>query len=327
MNPTLTCFRDVEVERLPDGVYNKRQSSRSYDRAFAIIKTLMRTVAIARSQCKDEPNFKLILTICSELLLFIKTVVKVQQKNVSPHSLQVWRRAWEEIVSTFGPVKDRLERIGQGIADRMEKQGRRAKVRLLRFVDAIVQDDILLTAVEQGDWDRCAQQLEAAMVKAIVIDDDSRMYYQKTAQFLYNHFASIGSKNDGAAARNNAKLARFAQIVQSIAAPRRCLLKLFLEDSVLDFIERLMVRVFGNEDMAARMLSIHASNFQTLRQFRMLKDFTIAGKLWIPLLDAAHAEFSWMVSRISNSFSITRGKEGYESAKSSKNSKSKGAGK
>jgi hypothetical protein len=293
-----TANESIEVECTPDRNLENDSFKKSYDRAFAVIRTLMRTVSIARAACVDEPNFKLPLSLCYELLLFVKTVVKVQQKNISPHSLKVWRRAWEEIVSTFGPVKDRLEKIGQGIAERMEKQGRRAKVRLLRFVDRIVQDDTLLTAMEQGDWDRCGEQIEFAMVKAKIIDEENREHYHKTAQFVYNHFAAASSRSGGAAARNNEKLAKLAMAVQWIAAPRRSILKLFLEDGVLDILERILVRVFHKEDVASRMLSIHASNFHTLRQFRMLKDFTIAGKLWIPLLDAADAEFSWVVSRM-----------------------------
>ena len=76
----------------------------SYDGAFSVIRTLMRTVSIARAASVDEPNFKLGLNLCYEFLLFVKTVVKVQKKNVSPQSLAVWKRAWEEIISTFGYV-------------------------------------------------------------------------------------------------------------------------------------------------------------------------------------------------------------------------------
>ena len=46
------------------------------------------------------------------------------------------------------------------------------------------------------------------------------------------------------------------------------------------------------------MITIHASGIHTLRQLRMLKDFTIAGQLWIPMLDAADEELSWAVSRM-----------------------------
>jgi hypothetical protein len=286
---------EIEVEMHESA--NPSKGPTSIDRAFSVIRTLMRTVSIARAGCVNEPNFKLVLSICYEFLIFIKTVVKVQQKNVSPKSLVVWKRAWQEIVSTFGPVKERLEKIGKGIAERMEKQGRRAKIRLLRFADTIVKDDSLLIAMEQGDWDRCAVQLELAMVKAKIIDEENREHYHKTAQFAYGHFAFASARNSKTAAPKE-KLVHLAKVVQWIAAPRRSLLKLFMLDGVLNVLERIFVRVFHKEEDVSRMLAIHASTFSTLRHFRMLKDFTIAGKLWIPLLDAADAEFSWVVSRM-----------------------------
>jgi hypothetical protein len=180
----------------------------------------------------------------------------------------------------------------------MEKQGRRAKVRLLRFVDIIVQDDSLLLAMEQGDWGRCAEQIEYALVRAKIIDENSREHYHKTAHFIYNHFASANSKSRSAAARNNEKVARFLMFVQLMAAPKKALLRLFLQDWFLDALERVFVRVFSNEPTASRMLTIYSSNFTSMRQFRMLKNFTIAGKFWIPLLDAADEEFRLAVSKL-----------------------------
>lgn len=270
----------------------------TYERAFAVLRTLMRTITIAQAASADEPDFKMALSVCYEFLLFVKTVIKVQQRNMNPASIEVWRRAWEEIVSVFGPVKDRLTKIGTGIAERMEKQGRRAKVRLLRFVDIIVQDDSLLLAIEQGDWGRCVDQIEQATVRAKIIDELSREHYHKTAQFLFNHFSRATATSKTAAARNNEKFARFLMALQLFAAPRKSFLKLFRQDWVLDAIERMLVRVFSKDAVACRMLIIHSSNFKTLRQFRMLKDFTIAGKLWMPLLDAADEEFSCLVSNL-----------------------------
>ena len=180
----------------------------------------------------------------------------------------------------------------------MEKHGRRAKARLLRFVDIIVQDDSFFSALEHGDWALCAQQFEIAIVQAKIIDEQSREHYRKTAQFLYNHFSSLTSKSDGAAARNNKKFEKFLKVIQVFANPRKAILELFLRDSVLEIMERIFVRAFSKDEVATRMLNIHCSNFQSLRQFRMLKDFTIAGKLWIPLLDAADEEFSWAVSKL-----------------------------
>lgn len=290
---------NVSIEVSVEEDRQEKIAQKNYDRVFGAIRTLMRTVSIARAGCADEPEFKLALSLCYEFLIFVKTIMKVQQKNLSPRSLKIWQRALNEIVSTFGPVKERLEKIGQGIAERMEKQGRRAKVRLLRFVDAIVQDDILLMAMEHGDWNKCGEQLESALVRSKIIDEESLEHWHRTAQFIYNHFASIAAKNsNAAAARNNEKLAHVAMAIQCIAAPRKSLLRLLVEDWVLDTLERVLVRVFDKEEVASQMLAIHASNFHTLRQFRMLKDFTIAGKFWMPLLDAADAEFSFMVSKM-----------------------------
>ena len=46
------------------------------------------------------------------------------------------------------------------------------------------------------------------------------------------------------------------------------------------------------------MLSIHASNFKSLRHLRTLKNLSVAGRLWIPILDAADEEFSYVVSQL-----------------------------
>ena len=104
---------EVQVQCTPR---RRRRSDRNYARAFAALRTLTRTVTIAQAGSADEPNFKIALSICHEFLLFVKTVIKVQQKNMNHDSLEVWRSAWCEIVSVFGPVKDRLKRIGEGIA-------------------------------------------------------------------------------------------------------------------------------------------------------------------------------------------------------------------
>eukprot|EP00934_Nitzschia_sp_Nitz4_P008332 Nitzschia sp. Nitz4//scaffold43_size134323//59252//64701//NITZ4_003299-RA/size134323-processed-gene-0.11-mRNA-1//1//CDS//3329551948//8322//frame0 len=291
----------IEMECSSDVIDPKTIKS-TYDRAFAILRTLMRIVSIARASCGvDEPNFRIAMSVCYEILIFVKTIIKVQQKNISPSSLKIWKRAWDEIVSTFGPVKDRLEKIGKGIAERMEKQGRRAKIRVLRFVDTVVQDEVLLLSLEQGDWKKCGERLEEALVTAKIVDEESREHYHKTAQFIYNHFAHANSRNGTVAARNNAKLARLGTTIQFVAAPRRSILRVLIDDKVMDALERVLVRVFDSEKVASQMLSIHASNFHTLRHFRLLKDFTIAGKFWMPLLEAADTEFSWLVAKMPSS--------------------------
>jgi hypothetical protein len=286
----------IEIELLPEQIYQHNSRRKSYNRIYGVFRTMMRTTSLARAACVDDPDFKLALNISQELLLFVRTVIRVQERNTNPYSIQVWNCALEEIASTFGPAKERLEKIVQGITERMEKQGNRAKVHLLKFVDIIVQDDILLLSIEQGDWGRLFLHLEEAMVKSQIIEQENREHYHKTALFLFDHFASRNS-NSEAGARNNAKVEYFARFIQCLASPKRSVLKLFLEVGMLNTIERILVRVFRDEDGAARMLSIYSSNFQSLRQFRMLKDFTISGKkFWQPLLDAADAELTWIVS-------------------------------
>ena len=335
----------IEIQFTPR---RRRRIDKNYARAFAILRTLTRTVAIAQAASADEPEFKMGLSICHEILLFVKTVIKVQQKNTNHDSVDIWRAAWSEIVSVFGPSLDRLKKIGEGIAgtgalifwsiflfmigttvilllfflhlfsntnsaflpplffttflaihvERMEHQGRRAKVRLLRLVDFIVQDESLFLAMEQGDWNRCALQIELAMVHAKIIDESSRDHYHKTAKFLYNHFSAATSRSNSAADRNSEKLSQFLLAIQLIVAPRKSILKLLLHDWIFDLLERIFVRAFAMNELATRMLTIHCSNFQNLRRLRMLKDFSVAGKLWIPIIDAADEEFSWAVSKL-----------------------------
>eukprot|EP00977_Amphora_coffeiformis_P027489 scaffold34615_cov180-Amphora_coffeaeformis.AAC.11 len=272
--------------------------SKHFDRIHAFLRTLLKTVSYARVACVDKTHFRLGLAITYDVLLFIRTIVKVQQKNVSVQSLRVWRRAFEEIWSTIEPIKDRLQRIGKGIAQRMEQQGKRAKTKVIKFVDTVLGDERLLIALEQGDWDRCVKQLEAALIYSKILERENLLYYRKTLTFLYNHVRLTLSNNQGAARRNSEKIAILAKVIQWVAAPRRSLLKVFERDDILDLFERILVRVFHKEELASRKVMIHALNFHSLRHLRMLKDFSTSGRLWIPVLDAADEEFSWMVSHL-----------------------------
>ena len=103
----------IEIQCTPR---HHRRSEKNYARAFAVLRTLTRTVTNAKAASADEPSFKIALTICHELLLFIKTVIIVQRKNMNHDSLETWRLSWSEIVSVFGPVQRRMRRIGEGIA-------------------------------------------------------------------------------------------------------------------------------------------------------------------------------------------------------------------
>ena len=135
-------------------------------------------------------------------------------------------------------------------------------------------------------------------MEARIADEESVAHYHKTAVFLLDHFASVSSKSGSAGARNNEKFEYLVRGIQCLASPKRSVLKLFLQENVLELIERILVRTFQDEEGASQMLSIHASNFNTLRRFRMLQDFTVAGKFWMPLLHAADAELSWFVSQM-----------------------------
>jgi hypothetical protein len=107
---------DVEGIEIQCTPRHETRSDKNYARAFALLRTLTRTVTNAKAASADEPSFKIVLAVIHELLLFVKTVVKVSQKNMNHESLSVWRSAWAETVSVFGPVQKRLKRIGEGIA-------------------------------------------------------------------------------------------------------------------------------------------------------------------------------------------------------------------
>jgi hypothetical protein len=272
-------------------------NSDGYKLAFAVIRCLMRSIAIARASCDGEPELRLAFSICNEFLLFVKTVIKVQKRNVTQQSLRIWKRTLDEVVDTIGPIKDRLHKIGVGLAERMEQQGKKAKVRILRFTDIILADETLMIALERSVWKTCLERLEIALVRSKFIDEVSRDHFHKTIVFIYSH-SSSSSGHERAAARNRHKLAAFAKAMKWMASPRQSFLTFLRSDFVLELIERILVRVFRHDNFASRTLAIHASNFHSLRQLRMLKDFTIAGKLWIPILDAANEELHWAVSNM-----------------------------
>jgi len=281
----------VEVETAKSDEY--------YKQAFAIVRSLMRTVTIARASCADEPNLRLALSICYDFLLFVKTVLRVQQRNVTQHSLKIWKRVLDEIADTFGPIKDRLQKIGAGLAERIEQQGKKAKVRILRFVDVVLSDERLMAALERDDWETSIDRVEDALVRSKLLDESSRVHIHKTIMFIYSNMnANTSPAGENAATHYGKKLAALATTMQWMSSPRRAFLTVLRSDAVLELMERLLVRVFRHDSFASRMLTIHASNFTSLRQLRMLKDFTIAGKLWLPILDAANDELHFAVSNM-----------------------------
>ncbi|GKY95686.1 hypothetical protein MPSEU_000529600 [Mayamaea pseudoterrestris] len=270
----------------------------NFDRAFAVIRTLMHTVTFAKAASVDHPHFRLAMTVVHEVLLFVRNCLKVIYKNRSSRSTEIWKEALQDLAATFGPLKARLHRIGLGIAQRMEKQGRKAKARALQLVDTIISDEKLLFGMEQGDWAMCVNRLEIAFVQSNVVEKESMFYYRKAAQYICKHIQSTFTANEGAATRNNEKMALLGHIVRSLAAPRRTILKTLLDNDILEVLERILVRVYCREELSSRMLTIHASNFHSLRHLRIFKDISVAGRMWRPLLDAADEEFSWVVSNM-----------------------------
>uniref|UniRef100_A0A7S2A1I7 Uncharacterized protein n=1 Tax=Ditylum brightwellii TaxID=49249 RepID=A0A7S2A1I7_9STRA len=291
-------FANSNQRSSPVGKQQSTSTSGSHQTAFAVIKTIMRTVAIARASIPDHPKIQMALSILNEVLLFIRAIIKVQQKNMSKKSLDVWKRTFKDITDTFGPIKQRLATIGLGIAERLEKQGNQAKIRVLRFVDIIIVDDRLLQSIELRDWRQCISRLENAAVRANMIDAESCAQCHKSIVTIYNTLAPRNSESDEAAARNEEKFAQFAKALKWMATPKRSFLNFFTRDDVFDVVERILVRVFQKEKEASQMLSIYASQFHTLRHLRMLNNRAITGKLWKPLLDAADEEFAWAVSRM-----------------------------
>ena len=63
-----------------------------------------------------QAGFKIILNVCHEILVFLNTVIMVQQKNMNHESLAIWRGAWHEVVSVFGPLQKRVQKVIEGIA-------------------------------------------------------------------------------------------------------------------------------------------------------------------------------------------------------------------
>jgi len=294
MGGIFTNSRDSEASMLSHES-KEQELTKKYTRAFAVVNVLMRTVSIARASSGRHATFRLGLNVSYEFLLFVKTIIRVLRRNSSVHKLEVWKCAWEEIVATFGPIVNRIENVVRGIKARMDRQGRKAKVRLMQFVDSVLGDEKLLVAVEQGDWARCLSRLERSLLQAHVVEEKSISVYRKTASFLLEQLQESLDQDGEAASRNNEKLLWMAQSVQKLASPRRSLLRLLCQPDVLDFFGRILVRTYGDRPETVRMLTIHAVSFYSLRQLRILKNFAIAGGIWMPLLDAANAELESLV--------------------------------
>ena len=272
------------------------RSNKAYKKIYAFLKIIMRTVAIIRVSVSDRPNLHLGLSILHECLVFVRTVIKVQQANMSPESVVAWKMTTKQFKSIFGPMKERIAQLVNKVAKRLERHGRKAKQRLVRFADILLADDLFLHSLELLEGSKCIYRIEHAAIKAKIVDTETCAQYHEAGLFVYNNLAPRAKGKQEAAERNEEKLAYFARFLQLLAAPHRTLLKFLTRDDVLDGFERLLVRVFQRDAEASRILNIQAFNFHSIRHFRMLMDISVFGKVWAPLLDAADEEFSALMA-------------------------------
>jgi hypothetical protein len=170
---------------------------------------------------------------------------------------------------------------------------------LVKLIDKILTDENLLVALEHGEWEKCLARLEVALVGAEIVMAENLLYYRKAVRFILEHFQMmLGQSDEGAASRNNQKLELLGMLVQSMAAPKRSILSFLCRDDTMGLFERILVRAYHKEQLATRMLTIHAANFHSLRHLRLLKDFSVSGNIWMPILNAADEELSWLVSKM-----------------------------
>lgn len=271
-------------------------SPETYDRIYAFLQTCLRTVAISRSASAGKPHFQMTLSISHEVLLFIRNVIRVQQRNMSQESIKKWKRTFDEFASIFYPIKNRVQKVMTGVSQRLEEHGKIAKLRTIHFFDLILADDQLLELLENAKYDKCIDRLEKSAVEAQIVDKESCSQYHKTAIFIYNSMAPRAKDSDDAVARSRSKITLFAKILKVLAKPRRTLLSLLLNNDIVELIERIMLKVFDEDIEASRILNIFAFNFHTFRHLRLFSNLSITEKLWTPILDAADYEFSQAVS-------------------------------
>ena len=241
------------------------------------------------------------LAIIHEMLLFVHNVIKVQQVNKTQASVLDWKESLDEFATIFGPSHARLQKIGNGILQRIENHGKVAKLRALAFAELLVGDDKLLESLEVGDGNDCIARIENAAVSAEIINEDMRAQYHKLAILLYNGLAPRAIQGSGAALRNGKKFTFIAKSLKLLATPARSALSLLTNDEFLDIIERVLVRVFEREQDASQIINIYSWSFRTFRHLRILNNIAIVGNLWALVLDAADEEFSWAVSRTPSS--------------------------
>jgi hypothetical protein len=149
-----------------------------------ILRVLLRTVAVAKASVPDRPKLHIALAMIHESLLFVRQVIRVQNKNVSKALIEAWLRTINEISLTFGPLKERTAALGKKMAKKLKKHSDIAKKRVLSFVDIVLGDTALLHSLERGDWKLSLSRLEYALVKSNITD-------QATCEQLHRGFVLL----------------------------------------------------------------------------------------------------------------------------------------
>lgn len=272
------------------------------NRAFGVIRTLIRAATIARVETESE-NVRMLLNSCIELLLFARTILKVRKQNASQTTLENRAKIFQLATTTFDPIKDRILRLWGALTKRLEKKGRKAKMRLSRLANILIRDDIFMNGIENREWSVCISQFESAVVKARILDAPTCAQIHASALIVHNSLApqknNLNSKSSPSTGpKGDDVFAVFARLVKWVATPWRTVLQLLKRDDVLEAFERVLLRVFENKDEECQMLNIYAYNFHSFRHLIVLKNMQITSNLWHHLLETAYAELMWFVSRM-----------------------------
>jgi hypothetical protein len=275
---TSTTQNNMPVEKV-EIVWPEALGEGDPNRAFGVIRTLIRAATIARVETESE-NVRMLLNSCIELLLFARTILKVRKQNASQTTLEYRVQVFQLAKMTFDPIKDRILRLWGALTKRLEKKGRKAKARLSRLANILIRDDVFMTGVENREWSVCISQLESAVVKARILDAPTCAQIHASALIVYNSLAPQNAKSK-ASSKGDDLFAVFARLVKWMANPWRTVLQLLKRDDVLEVFERILLRVFEHKDEACQMLNIYAYNFHSFRHLIVLKNMQVRTTLWV----------------------------------------------
>lgn len=153
-----------------DVLLHAQKFDEAHESAQVLIRVLLRTISVAKAAVPDRPQLHIVLAMIHEALLLVRQILKVQRVHTSKKLIEAWFQALRDISNTFSPLKERLAALGRQIENRMRKHGSVIKRRILRFVDIILGDTVLLHSVELGFWRESLARVEAAIVKAGITD-------------------------------------------------------------------------------------------------------------------------------------------------------------